>query len=130
MKILATPRPLSGSARAFLRSSRGAATITFGLGAVLLITVALATFELTAYRSASAEGGRMVAAMADYASREETPDGGELEALGEYLVEHQSDRKTDVVFLISMVERDSTTTGPEVLRTQTVAVPVLSLIHI
>ena len=123
VKVLTAPGLLPGSARAFLRSSRGGTGVSLAIGAGILLFTAAACFDLHARVAAGAAGGRIVATMADYVSRETAPDGDQIEALGRYLLEHQIGA-VDLVFVVSTIQRPPGATEPEVLWAETIEVPL------
>ena len=87
--------------RTFGRDVRGGAAPELALGTVTLIAIAALCFDLYSRVSADTAGARMMAAMADYVSREAAPDGNELAALGDLLKHHELGTHTDVVFVVT-----------------------------
>ena len=123
MKVLAALGRLPGSAGTFLRGSRGSAAISLGIGAGTLLTTAAASFDLYARVAAASWSGQIAVTMTDYVSREEAPDGDQIEALGRYLLEHQLEAPADLVFVISAIRREPAATDPTVLWAETIEVP-------
>ena len=116
------PAAAGGSpVRAFVRGSRGAAAIGLALGVSALITVSLLGFDLYSRIEAGANAGRMAAVMAEYVSREDAPDGAQLDALAQYLHERDLGAPADVVYVISVLREPAGTDPATVSWVDTIA---------
>lgn len=93
------PRLLSGLAR----DERGSAAMELGIGAVAVLVVAAAAFDLYSLVKADTATARIAATMADYVSRETAPDGEEIEALGQFLYEQELGAPATLVYVVSAV---------------------------
>ena len=93
--------------RAFARDTRGAAAIELALGAVVLVALSALCFDLYSRVSADTAGVRMAVTMADYLSRDATPDGDELAALGAFLHEHELGVPADLVYVLTAFRQPS-----------------------
>ena len=85
------PRPGTGAARArrFAADTRGAAGIELALGAVVVLGIAVASFAVYSRIEAATSAPRIAITMAEYVSREEAPDGDQLDALALFLRDHE-----------------------------------------
>ena len=101
--------------RVFLRDSRGGASIELALGAVVLVAAATLCFDLYARVEAYASLARMAVTMADYVSRETAPDGTEMNALGEFLQNHELGIPADLVYVVTALHQPSGDPRPDVL---------------
>ena len=90
---------------AFVRDSRGAASIELALGAVALLAVSALCFDLYSRIKADTAAARMAATMADYVSRDTAPNGDEMTALGRYLYGHELGVPADVVYVVSALHQ-------------------------
>ena len=90
---------------AFVRDSRGAATIELGLGAVALISISTLCFDLYSRVKADTAAARMAVTMADYVSRDTAPNGDEMAALGRYLHSHELGVPADVVYVVTALRQ-------------------------
>ena len=90
---------------AFVRDSRGTATIELGLGAVVLISVSALCFDLYSRIKADTAAARMAVTMADYVSRDTAPNGDEMAALGRYLHSHELGVPADVVYVVTALHQ-------------------------
>ena len=128
VKVLAVPRGPPGAARAFLRGSRGGASLVLVIGIGVLLTTAAACFDLYARVAAGSGAGRAAATMGEYVAREEFPAGDQIEALGRYLQKHQLGAPADLVFVVSAIRRAPAASGlptePQVLWGEAIEVPL------
>ena len=76
-------RPAQG--RKAPRGERGSATIEAGIGLFTVMTIAVALFAMYAWIRTDTTVPRVALTMAEYVSREEAPEGAQLDALAEYL---------------------------------------------
>ena len=90
---------------AFVRDSRGAASIELALGAVTLLSVSALCFDLYSRIKADTAAARMAATMADYVSRDTAPNGDEMTALGRYLHGHELGVPANVVYVVSALRQ-------------------------
>ena len=100
----------SGSLRAFVLGTRASTGIELAIGAVVLLGVAAACFDLYSRVEADTTSARLAATMADYVSRGPDPadgklDGDALKALGKFLHEHELDAPAHLVFVITAFEQ-------------------------
>ena len=79
--------------------------IEIALGAVALIGVSAACFDLYSRVNADTAVSRMAATMADYVSRDTAPDGAELAALGAFLHEHELGVPADLAYVITALRQ-------------------------
>ena len=93
--------------RVFARDSRGAAPIELVLGAAALISVSAVCFDLYSRIKADTAVARMAVTMADYVSRDVAPDGGEMDALGRFLHEHELGLPAAVVYVVTALHQPS-----------------------
>ena len=98
----------SGSLRAFVVDTRASAGIELGLGAVVLLGIAMLCFDLYSRVEADTKVARIVATMADYVSRGPDTDGGsldgaELKALAAFLHANELGAGTDLVLVMSAI---------------------------
>ena len=101
--------------RTFARDTRGAAGIELGFGAVALLTIAMLCFDLYSLVRVNTAGARSAVAMAEYVSREATPDGDQMAALGRFLHRQEFGAPADVVYVVSAVHRPPGGNPAEVL---------------
>ena len=73
----------------FARDTRGSAGIEFAIGAVVVLGVAATCFAVYSRIEAATSTPRIAAAMAEYVSREEAPNGDDLDALARFLRDHE-----------------------------------------
>ena len=97
--------PFLGSLRAFLAARRGAVTIEFAVGSVVLLTVASAAFDLYSRVSADTTTARMAVIMAEYVSLDPAPSIDQIEELGEFLNEHELGAPADVVYVLTALHK-------------------------
>ena len=90
---------------AFARNSRGASSIELALGAVVLFSVSALCFDLYSRIKADTAVARMAVTMADYVSRDVTPDGNEMKALGEFLHEHELSVPAALVYVVTALHQ-------------------------
>lgn len=95
------PSPVSR----FARDERASAAIELGIGAVVVLTVAVLAFDLYSLTRAYAASGRIAATMADYVSRETALDGDAIAALGQFLHEQELTGPSALVYVISAVRQ-------------------------
>ena len=99
--------------RVFARHTRASASIELGIGAAVLLSVAMLCFDLYARVEADTVGGRLAVTMADYVSRGPdtdagTLDGSALSALGAFL--HARELGTaDLVFVVTALRQPTDT---------------------
>ena len=93
------PRLLSRLAR----DEQGSAAIELGIGAVAVLVVAAAAFDLYSLVKADTATARIAATMADYVARETAPDGEEIRALGQFLYEQELSAPATLVYVVSAV---------------------------
>ena len=84
-------RGRAGAARArrFARDTRGAAGLELAIGAVVVLGIAVTGFAVYSRIEGATSAPRIAVAMAEYVSREEAPDGDELDALALFLRDHE-----------------------------------------
>ena len=87
------------------REKRASASIELAIGAVAILAVAAAAFDLYSLTRANAAGARIAATMADYVSRESAPNGDEMAALGRFLHEREFGMPSALVYVISAVHQ-------------------------
>ena len=82
-----SPRRGAGTARArrFGRDTRGSAGLEFAVGACVVLGLAVVCFAVYSRVEATTSASRIAVAMAEYISREEVPDGDQLDALAGFL---------------------------------------------
>ena len=100
--------------RAFARSSRGGAPIELALGSVVMLSSVVLCFDLYSRIEADTSITRMAATMADYVSRETAPDGAEMNALGQFLHDHELHVPADVVYVVTALHQPSGVPRPDV----------------
>ena len=93
--------------RIFARDFRGAASIELALGAVVLISVSALCFDLYSRIKADTAVARIAVTMADYVSRDVAPDGGEMDALGGFLHEHELGLPAALVYVVTALHQPS-----------------------
>ena len=91
--------------RAFARDVRGAAAIELALGAFVLVSVSALCFDLYSRIKADTAAARMAVSMADYVSRDTTPNGDDMTDLGLYLYEHELGIPADVVYVVTALHQ-------------------------
>lgn len=96
----------------FLHDDRATAGIFFVLGASALITASTLTFDLVRYVQAQAQVERAVVTIADYASREDEVDCGEVRALARFVhAEMLGEQSYGLLVLTSATGDTDTATG-------------------
>ena len=100
--------------RIFARDFRGAASIELALGAVVLISVSALCFDLYSRIKADTAVARIAVTMADYVSRDVAPDGGEMDALGRFLHEHELGVPADLVYVITALHQPPGDPQPDI----------------
>ena len=106
---VAVPRLLSRRVPALLsrltRDERGSAAVELGIGAVVVLVVAVLAFDLYTLVRADTASARIAATMADYVSRETAPDGDQIAALGQFLYERELSAPAALVYVVSAVHQ-------------------------
>ena len=126
------PRPgAPARLRAFVRETRAAAALELGIGMAALMAVSAALFAVYSWIETNAAVPRIAVTMADYISREEAPDGEQLDALAEYLwktdlggvknEQAQAEAKPAAAFVIAAIRRMPGDETPTVCWTDTIA---------
>ena len=98
----------------FFRSVRGGVPVELALGGVVLVSAAFLCFDLYARIEADTSITRMAVTMADYVSREATPDGAEMSALGQFLRDHELAFPADLVYVVTALRQPSGDPRPDV----------------
>ena len=93
--------------RIFARDPRGGASIELALGAVVLVSVSALCFDLYSRIKADTAVARIAVTMADYVSRDVAPDGGEMDALGRFLHEHELGLPAALVYVVTALHQPS-----------------------
>ena len=93
--------------RSFVRDVHGGASIELAIGSVALLSIAALCFDLYTRIQATAAGGRAAVSMADYVSRDTTPNGNEMAALGRFLHTHDIRVPSAMVYVVSAFHRPS-----------------------
>ena len=86
------PRRGPGAARhvlRFVRDTRAAGGLELAIGAVVVLGLAVTCFAVYSRIEATTSAPRIAIAMAEYVSREEAPDGDQLDALARFLRDHE-----------------------------------------
>ena len=89
----------------FVGDARGGASIELALGALVLISTSMLCFDLYSRIKADTAVARMAVSMADYVSRDADPDGDEMNALGNYLYEHELGVPANVVYVVTALHQ-------------------------
>ena len=103
------PRGGKGAARGlrFARDTRGAAGVELALGAFAVLGLAVTCFAAYSRIEAAASAPRIAIAMAEYVSREEAPDGDQLDALARYLRDHELGADYDVLIVTTAIHKEA-----------------------
>ena len=104
------PRCNAGPARRalrFARDTRGAAGLEFAIGAIVLLGFAVTAFAVYARIEATTSAPRIAVAMAEYVSREEAPDGDQLDALARFLRDHELGTGYAVLVVTTAVHKEA-----------------------
>lgn len=92
--------------RSFIRGRSGSALIELGLAALVMIVVLMVVFDVYAMVKSRSASGRLAVILSDFVARETGSDyGDQLDALGEYLYEQELGSSVDVVFVISVIQK-------------------------
>ena len=100
---------------AFTRDARGGASVECALGALVLVSISALCFDLYSRVEADTAVARMAVTMADYVSRDADPDGDEMNALGNYLYEHELGVPANLVYVVTALHQPPGDPRPEVV---------------
>ena len=95
--------------------------LELAIGAVVLLSVAVACFAAYSRVEAHTAVPRIAIGLAEYVSREEAPDGAELDALATFLRDHELGTDHAMLALITALRREVGDTDPTVLWEDTIA---------
>ena len=106
--VAAPPSPGRGWRGArFARDTRGAAGIELAIGAFVLLGLAVTGFAVYSRIEAVTSTPRIAVAMADYVSREQAPDGDQLDALARFLRDHELGSDYAVLVVTTAVRKEA-----------------------
>ena len=91
----------------FARDTGGAAGIELAIGAFVLVGIAVACLAVYSRIEAATSAPRIAIAMAEYVSREEAPDGDQLDALARFLRDHELGAGYAVLVVTTAVHKEA-----------------------